>query len=200
MEFRYTKNEITIKNKAISALDNLVIDFISILNKYAKYVIVSGYVAILFGRSRTSEDIDIIVEKIDFSTFNKFWIEIYKKKFECINTKDVKVAHKEYLSSGTSIRFSRKDSFIPNVEFKFPKVELDNWTLSERKKVILNDYQLFISPLELQIPYKLFLGSEKDIEDAKHIYRVFQDKIDYVILQEFNQKFKTIDLFNRYLK
>ena len=199
MEFKYTKNEIVIKDKAISALDNLVIEFTSILNKYAKYVVVSGYVAILFGRSRTSEDIDIIVEKIDFNTFNKFWIEIYKK-FECINTKDVKVAHKEYLSSSTSIRFSRKDNFIPNVEFKFPKVELDDWTLSERKRVILNDYQLFISPLELQIPYKLFLGSEKDIEDAKHIYRVFQDKIDYALLQEFNRKFKTNDLFNRYLK
>jgi len=199
MEFKYTKNEIVIKDKTISALDNLVIEFTSILNKYAKYVIVSGYVTILFGRSRTSEDIDIIVEKIDFNTFNKFWIEVYKK-FECINTKDVKVAHKEYLSSSISIRFSRKDNFIPNVEFKFPKVELDDWTLSERKRVILNDHQLFISPLELQIPYKLFLGSEKDIEDAKHIYRVFQDKIDYALLQEFNRKFKTNDLFNRYLK
>lgn len=199
MEFKYTKNKIVIKDKTISALDSLVIDFTSILNKYVNYVIVSGYVAILFGRSRTSEDIDIIVEKIDFNKFNKIWIEV-SKKFECISTKDVKVAHKEYLSSGISIRFSRKNNFIPNVEFKFPKVELDDWTLKERKKVILNDHQLFVSPLELQIPFKLFLGSEKDIEDAKHIYRVFQDKIDYALLQEFNRKFKTNDLFNRYLK
>ena len=62
MEFKYTKNEISIKDKTISALDSLVIEFTSILNKYAKYVIVSGYVAILFGRSRTSEDIDIVVK------------------------------------------------------------------------------------------------------------------------------------------
>jgi hypothetical protein len=199
MEFKYTKNEMAIKDKIISALDSLVIEFTSILNKYAKYVIVSGYVAILFGRSRTSEDIDIIVEKIDFNKFNKFWIEV-SKNFECISTKDAKIAHKEYLSSGIPIRFSRKNNFIPNVEFKFPKVELDDWTLKERKKVILNDHQLFVSPLELQIPFKLFLGSEKDIEDAKHIYRVFQDKIDYALLQEFNRKFKTNDLFNRYLK
>jgi len=199
MEFKYKKNEITIKNKTISALDSLVIEFTTILNKYAKYVIVSGYVAILFGRSRTSEDIDIIVEKIDFNKFNKFWAEV-SKKFECINTKDAENAYKEYLSSGSAIRFSRKNNFIPNVEFKFPKVELDDWTLKERKKVILNNHQLFIPPLELQIPFKLFLGSEKDIEDAKHIYRIFQDNIDHELLQDFNRKFKTNDLFNRYIK
>jgi len=199
MEFKYTKNEISIKDKTISTLDSLVIDFTDILSNYAKYVVVSGYVAILFGRSRTSEDIDIIVEKLDFNKFNKFWMEV-SKKFECINTRNVKVAFEKYLSSGTPIRFSRKNKFIPNIEFKFPKLELDYWTLSERKKVLLNEHQLFISPLELQIPFKLFLGSEKDIEDAKHIYKVFKNKIDSALLNEFNRKFKTINLFNRYLK
>lgn len=34
-----------------------------------KYVIVSGYVAILFGRSRISEDVDLLVEHISFEKF-----------------------------------------------------------------------------------------------------------------------------------
>lgn len=37
------------------------------------------------------------------------------------------------------------------------------------KKVIINKKTLFISALELEIPYKLFLGSSKDIEDALHL-------------------------------
>lgn len=48
--------------------------------------------------------------------------------------------------------------------------------------------------------FKLYLGSEKDIEDAKHIYKLFQDKLDMRLLQEFNRKLKTQVLFNRYLK
>lgn len=199
MEFDYTKDKIVIRDKAISTLDKFALDFIRILSKYANYVIVSGYVAILFGRNRNSEDIDIFVERIDFDKFRRFWIEI-SKNFECINTRDVKTAYDEYISSGISLRFSKKKTFIPNVELKFPKIEIDNWSLRERKKVLLNDHQLFIAPLELQIPFKLYLGSEKDIEDAKHIYGIFKDKLNLVLLHDFNRKFKTLDLFNRYLK
>jgi len=199
MEFDYTKDKIVIRDKVISALDKFALDFTKSLSKYANYVIVSGYVAILFGRNRNSEDIDVFVERIDFDRFKRFWIEI-SKNFECINTRDVKAAYWEYLSSGISLRFSKKKTFIPNIELKFPKMELDYWSLSERKKVLLDDHQLFIAPLELQIPFKLYLGSEKDIEDAKHIYGVFKDKLNLVLLHDFNRKFKTLDLFNRYLK
>jgi hypothetical protein len=199
MEFDYTKDKIVIRDKAISSLDKFALDFTRSLSKYANYVIVSGYVAILFGRNRNSEDIDVFVERIDFDRFRRFWIEI-SKNFECINTRDVKTAYEEYISSGISLRFSKKKTFIPNVELKFPKIEIDYWSLRERKKVLLNDHQLFIAPLELQIPFKLYLGSEKDIEDAKHIYEIFKDKLNLVLLNDFNRKFKTLDLFNRYLK
>ena len=199
MNFKYTKDCIEIKDKTLSKLDRFVLDFIRILEKHEKYVIVSGYVAILFGRSRTSEDVDVIIEKPDFNKFNKLWLDIYKN-FECINTKDSKEAYYNYLSENISIRFSRKNQFIPNIEIKFPKIELDNWTLSESKKVIINNYELFISPLELEIPYKLYLGSDKDIEDAKHLYKLFKNYLDKDLLKEFNQKLKTNELFMRFVK
>lgn len=86
------------------------------------------------------------------------------------------------------------------MEVKFPKNELDIWTLENKKKVILNNEILFISPLELQIPFKLFLGSEKDIEDARYLYRLFKDKLNTGLLKEFNRKFNIEGLFNKYLK
>lgn len=86
------------------------------------------------------------------------------------------------------------------MEVKFPKNELDIWTLKNKKKVILNNEILFISPLELQIPFKLFLGSEKDIEDARYLYRLFKDKLNTGLLKEFNRKFNIEGLFNKYLK
>jgi hypothetical protein len=199
MDFAYDKDCIEIKDKELSKLDNFVFDFIEIIEKHADYVIISGYVAILFGRNRTSEDVDIFIQKIDYDVFSKMWDEIYDD-FECINTHDVKNAYDNYLSEGLSLRFAKKNTFIPNIELKFPKVELDNWTLSESKKVIVNNKTLFISPLELEIPFKLFLGSEKDIEDAVHLFKLFKSYLDMKTLTDFNRKLKTQYLFNKYLK
>ena len=199
MDFKYNKECIEIKDKNLSKLDKFVKVFIPILEKHVKYVIVSGYVAILFGRNRTSEDVDIIIEKPDFNIFKKLWDEIYEG-LECMNTHNPDEAYYTYLSDNIPIRFSKKNDFIPNFEIKFPKIELDKWTLSERKKVLVNDYKLFISPLELEIPYKLYLGSEKDIEDARFLYKLFKNYLDVNLLNEFNQKLKTNELFIRFIK
>ena len=70
-------NKTTIEiNRELSGLDTLALDFIAILQKHTEYVLVSGYVAILLGRARASEDIDIIIPKIRMSTFNLSLIHI----------------------------------------------------------------------------------------------------------------------------
>lgn len=199
MEIKFSRNGIII-NKELNALDRFVLKFTSILNENdIRYVIVSGYVSILFGRSRSSEDVDLIVEKLDYKEFSKLWSAIHGK-FECIITEDLEDAHTRYLLDNLSIRFSEKGRFIPNMEFKFPKNELDEWTLRERQGVLLNNHRIFISPLELQIPFKLYLGSEKDIEDAVHLYSIFKDQLNLKLLRDFTRKLKIEDLANNYLK
>ena len=61
MEFSFTKKKIILNNKVVNRLDEFVLTFTSVLDRMKiNYVIVSGYVAIVFGRSRATEDIDII--------------------------------------------------------------------------------------------------------------------------------------------
>ena len=86
------------------------------------------------------------------------------------------------------------------MEIKFPKLELDFWTLQNSKEVLFNNNKIFISPIEIQIPFKLFLGSEKDIEDAKYLYKIFKDTLDLNLLKEFNRKLKIEALFDKYIK
>jgi hypothetical protein len=199
MEIKYSSEKIEFQ-KELNALDIFVLDFTSILDKLKiGYVLVSGYVSILFGRNRSSEDIDLIIEEIDLETFKKLWAELYAD-FECLNSEDMENAYNEYLMTKHSIRFSRKKEFIPNIEIKFQKTSFDIWTLKNKKKVVLNGKIIFISPLEMQIPFKLYLGTEKDIEDAKYLFNLFKDKIDNQLLQEFNRKLKIEDLFIRYLR
>ena len=182
MEFSFSKNKIVLERE-LSRLDEFVLDFASLLDDAgADYVIVSGYVAIVFGRSRGTEDVDILVRRLDKKRFSKFW-KLAEKKFECINAANEQNAYDDYLANDTAIRFSRKGKFIPNIEFKYAKNELDEYSLENRVALLLNGKKLFISQLELQIAYKLFLGSEKDVEDARFLYKLFQDKLD---LQSIN--------------
>ena len=70
MKIHVSKSQIKMV-KDLNDLDRLVIDFVSILDKSkVRYVLVSGYVSILFGRSRSSEDIDIIANKISKNQFS----------------------------------------------------------------------------------------------------------------------------------
>ena len=138
-------------------------------------------------------------KEINFDKFSELW-DILNKQFECLNSKDIKDSYYNYLTENCAIRFSRKNEFIPNMEVKFPKNDLDIWTLKNKKEVILNNKKIFISPMELQIPFKIFLGSEKDIEDARYLYNIFKNKIDINLLKEFNRKLNIEDLFNKYLR
>lgn len=199
MEIEYSDKEINFE-KELNSLDKFTINFTSILNKLKiNYVVVSGYVSILFGRNRSSEDIDLIIEKISYDKFIELWREL-EKDFECVITENCNNAYQEYLAEGYSMRFSEKGKFVPNMEIKFPKTEIDQFTLDNKLKVLLNNNLLFISKIEVQIPFKLFLGSEKDLEDAKYLYEIFKDKLDINLLKEFNRKLNIEDKFDKYLK
>lgn len=198
MEMKFTKDKIEFE-KELNSLDMFVIDFTKVLNSLnIKYVIVSGYVAILFGRNRASEDIDLIIENISQKKFKKLWDKL-NNDFECVNTNDIKDAYDSYFTNINQIRFSRKTSPIPNVEVKHSKDETDDWTLTNRKEMILNNCKFYISPLEMQIAYKLFLGSEKDIEDARFLFKLFKDKIDMDLLDKFNRKFNIDNNLKKYI-
>lgn len=189
MEIEFKEDKI-IFDRQLSLLDSFVLSFTEHLQtNNIKYVIISGYVAIL---SRMSEDVDIFIEHISFEKFLKFWSEI-DQNYECLNTGNSYEAYNDYLKNHQAIRISYKGSFIPNIELKFVKNDLDRYSLDNRKHVKLADKSLYLSPLELKIPYKLFLGSEKDIEDARFLFKLFKDNLNIVLLKMFLSKLKVSD-------
>lgn len=189
MEYNPSKNEIVL-NRELNKLDKFVIDFCNLLDDY---VLVSGYVSILFGRSRATEDVDLLVPQMSYDKFRKLWIKINENGFECINTDDTEeafLALKEH-----NIRFSRKGIGVPNMEFKTIRNDLGMYSFKKRLKVIMKAGSLFISPIEMQIAYKLSLTSNKDLEDAKHLYVLFNEKINKEELAKLISKFKVNDKF-----
>ncbi len=53
----------------------------------------------------------------------------------------------------------------------------------------MGDHEMKISPIELQIPYKLYLSGDKYIEDAIYLYEIFKDTIDRKTLKNFLKEF-----------
>jgi len=184
MELKFTKNKISF-DKELNNLDKLVIKFTKILNKQkTEYVIISGYVAILFGRSRNTEDVDLFIEDKGFSEFEKLWVEIYKAGFDCINGIEAKEAYYDFMKEKSAIRFAQKGEEIPNFELKFPQTKDNIYSMSHKLLVELNTEKLMISEIELQIAFKLYLGSDKDYEDARHLYKVFKEHLDNKLLKD----------------
>ena len=178
MEFEFKKNEIVF-NRELSNLDKLVLRFVSILDKEkVEYVIISGYIAILFGRSRGTEDIDLFIKEMPFTGFDSLWKVLEKQGFECINVFNPKEAYEDFLKNKTSIRFAENGSFQPNFELKFPNSKENFYSISNKLKVILNGQEIITSEIEMQIAFKLKLGSEKDFEDSRHLYKVFKEHLN----------------------
>jgi hypothetical protein len=176
-----------------SELDREVIEFTSVLdNAGIDYVIVSGYVAILAGRSRGTEDIDVIIEKGKEEDLAE---KLEENSYWCINEDIGNLT--ELLEEGVAPRIAREGEIIPNFEIFTPEDSFDKEALENSLKAEINSDSLYISPLELQIAYKLFLGSEKDIEDARHLYTLFKENLDVEKLEKFAEKMEAGEKLDR---
>ena len=185
-------NKITLK-RHLTHLDKFVLKFISVLDKLKiKYVIVSGYVSILLGRARMTEDVDILIEKLSAPDFTKLVKDIVKSGFWCLNSDDLSELF-ELMKTGHSIRFAEKEIVIPNIELRFVDNSIDLGALKNRLVVKLSEHRLNISSLELQIAYKLYLGSDKDVEDARYLYKLFGNFINKRKLNDFVDILKVKD-------
>ena len=159
MQVQYTEKRIVLEEKYLTLLDHFVLDFIRILESGTPYVIVSGYVAILFGRSRGTEDVDILVPRMEKDRFLQLHAALAEEGYEFLNAEDAEGLY-DMLKQGMRIRAAKKDQFIPNMELKFLKDAVDQEVFHGRIEVEFDGKKIFISPIDIQIAYKLRLGSE----------------------------------------
>ncbi|MCX6666239.1 MAG: hypothetical protein NT038_09340 [Euryarchaeota archaeon] len=174
--------------RELSDLDRFALDFIKILKKHTPYVIVSGYVSILLGRARVSEDIDVIIPKINFLTFQSLTLDLKKNKFYCLNAEKEQDIF-EYLTEDLAIRFAKQGTVIPNIELKWVKNKFDTLALKKTITVALHKEKLIITHLELQIAFKeAVLKSPKDKEDANHLRIITKEYIDDTLIQQYKEQ------------
>ncbi len=181
MEFYKEK---ILSEKELSKLDEFAFSFIELLKKHTDYVVVSGYISILLGRARVSEDIDIIIPKMSYPDFQKLLSDL-KTRFYCLNAEKDEDIY-DYVTSKVAVRFAKKDTVIPNVELRFTKNKYDRIALNNSILYQVNDHKIKISQLELHIAFKeKVLKSPKDIEDAKHVREVAKEHLDLNLITRY---------------
>jgi len=181
MEF--TDDEVVI-DKPANDLDRLVLDVAGILEALdVRYAIVSGYVAVLFGRARATEDIDVITERFDEATANRRASELRDGGYwgSAMPLDEMYAT----LADDRPVRVAEKDHRVPNVELKFGSDQYDRASLENTIAVNLPDGTLLIGSIELQIAYKLDMGAQKDFEDAIYLYEVAEEALNNRELERF---------------
>jgi len=168
-------------SRTLSELDKDVIEFITVLDSCdVDYVIVSGYVAILTGRSRATEDIDIVLERLSVEEMDRL-VSTLKDQGYWGMAMPLDEMY-SMLSEGDRIRIAEEGEMFPNFETWFVSNDVEREALETALRVELNDSQIQISPIELQIAYKLRLAQQagtldgKDFEDALHLYLTFEEQ------------------------
>ena len=175
-------------------LDKFTEDFCDIVNNHTKYIICSGFVAISHGRSRGTEDIDMIIEKLSLEKFEKLHQDLIKNGFECLQSEKMEEIY-DYLSRGDSVRYIRKGDYLPEMEIKFAKDELDNFQLNSRVKIPFTELNVYFPKIEEAIAFKEeYLKSEKDLEDARHLRIIYEEKLDEEYIKEFKERIRKIKL------
>jgi len=178
-------------------LDKFAEDFAKIVEKHCRYIIVSGFVAIAHGRSRGTEDIDMIIERISLDKFVSLHDELIKKKYICIQSDNAYKIYNNYLNSGLSVRYviNEEGYFPPEMEIKLAKDELDEYQLKTRQKLPFTGLDVYFSSIEMNIAFKEeLLKSNKDMEDARHLRIIYKDKINEKEIEQIKKKIKMLRL------
>lgn len=175
-------------------LDKFCEDFCNIINKHCRYIVVSGFFAIASGRTRGTEDIDMIMEKLSKDQFRELFSDLTEHGFVCMQSNYSDEVY-EYLQDNTSIRFTWKDKELPEMELKFAKDILDEHQLQTREKYKLTKLDVWFSNVNFNIAFKEeLLKSPKDLEDARHFRIVYSEKVNENEIQGIKKLIKRFRL------
>lgn len=177
-------------------LDELAIEFSNLLNRFdINHVYIAGYVSILAGRARSTEDVDVLIENIDEETADDLASALAGEGFWGAAMPLDSLY--EMLANGDNIWVAPDGQVTPHLEVKFTRDEFDQASLKNAITAQIGDETVPIGPFELQIAYKLYLGAEKDLEDAVHLYAMFEESLSAGRLEEWVSRLDVTEEYER---
>jgi len=187
-------------SRELSDLDRDVIDFTAVLDDLGlDYVVVSGYVAILTGRARSTEDVDVVLAPVSDSELDGLATRLEADGYwgMAMPLDDLS----EMLGDGDRLRIAEDGEMFPNFEVWLASNDLEREALSTAITASIGGHHISISSIELQIAYKLRLAERsgttegKDFEDALHLYLTFEDELKAERLESYVERLGVEDSY-----
>ena len=157
------------KQNVITRIIHIITDYFD--NNSIPYVIVGGIAVISWGRPRTTQDIDIIIdhEKLSINDFSSF---LSKNNF-FVETQEIIDGFNE--KSQVTI-LDKQSLFRIDLTGLYDENKRDS--LNHRQPQKLEGKIIYIDSPENLISHKLLFGSEQDFQDALAIYTRVINKLD----------------------
>lgn len=183
----HLEGDIIVINRKLTELDFFVKDFLDILKKHSDYLIVSGFVSISTGRTRGTEDVDVLVPVMSEEKFENLFNNLQKEGFWCYQADSPEEVY-PYIKNLQNIRFARINEMFPNMEVipinETKKTKFFEFTHPQKVRVKIFEFK--IPPLEFEILYKeIILSGLKDLADAKHLRTFFAEILNKGKFKEY---------------
>lgn len=191
----FEENQIVVEKEPCT-VDELILGVATVFERHElDYVVVSGYVAVLLGRSRATEDVDVLIQQPDEATAAAVADDLREAGYWgcAMPLSELYVT----LSDNLPVRIAEKGDRVPNVEVKVVGDDYDRLSLSETTTVSFGDQTLTIVQPELQIAYKLGMSAQRDTEDARHLYHTLGENLSTEALETYVRRLGVEDQYAR---
>lgn len=142
------------------------------------YVIVGGFAAVIYSRSRLTMDIDVIINILPVER------DLIEKLVSSFDKKELDVLYSEIITAleekGHFSVFDKNSPF--RIDMKSTFTELDRIALKNKRKLRIFDLETWIEdPCDLIIA-KLIYGSQQDIEDVVSVLLDLKEELNFEYL------------------
>lgn len=168
--------------KEVSTLDERTFEFLDVLESVGiDYVVVSGYLLLLTGRNRMTEDVDVILAVSRRSELEAFAGRLAENGYVATPPPIERLA--EFIQD-SHVDVSKEGTRVPSFDLSLADTEIERLALEDSLTVAFAGRTIPVCPLEQQIAYKLYLAGDPrewkgtDFEDALHLYRVFGEQLN----------------------
>lgn len=176
-------------DRELTELDEFVQDFLNVIKNHSDYLIVSGFVSISTGRTRGTEDIDILIPIMPYEKFKKLFESLKNAGFWCYQGDSADEIY-DYFKNKDNVRFARKNEMFPNMEV----IPIDEsrkakfFEFSHPQRIKVDNFEFKIPPIEFEILYKeIILKGKKDVDDANHLREFFSEILNEDKFKEFKK-------------
>jgi hypothetical protein len=179
-------------DRELSEFDRRAFAFFDLLDEIGiDYLVVSGYLLLLTGRQRMTEDVDLILSVRTTDRLDELATRLGEAGYVANPPPLDRLP--EFIEDG-HVGVHAEGARVPTFDLSLGETQLERDAFADSLSVEVSGKTLQVTPFEQQIAYKLSMlydptdHTAMDFLDALHLYRLFEDHLDMDSLRSYTQR------------